>query len=58
MISTPLCYTQPITTVHASEVQPYSADIRWVYQERNDGWYRRLYNFSNGTWIGEWTKVP
>lgn len=58
MISTPLCNTKPITIVHASEVQPLSADIRWVYEKRSDGWYRCLYNFSNGTWIGKWEKVP
>lgn len=58
MISTPLCYTNSITTVHASEVQPLSDDIRWVYHEENGVWYRRLYNFTTRSWIGEWTKVP
>ena len=57
MMSTPLCHIKSVTTVYASEVQPLSDDIRWIFQKRSDGWYRRLYNFTNGTWIGEWEKV-
>ena len=57
MIGTPFCHTEPITTVHASEIQPLSDDIRWIYEDRNGVWYRRLYNFTTRSWIGSWEKV-
>lgn len=39
-------------------ISPLSDDIRWVYYVAEDGKrYKRLYNYSNGDWIGEWIYV-
>lgn len=58
VIGTPFCHIETSTTVQASEVQPLSDDIRWVYVRRVNGiLYRRLYNFTTQTWVGSWQIV-
>lgn len=37
---------------------PQSDIIEWIYDERPDGsLYKRLFNYSTGTWIGKWIKI-
>lgn len=58
MISIPICNSnQSMITVSASEIQPLSDDIRWIYEIRNGVYYRRLYNFTTRSWIGKWERV-
>ena len=58
MISVPICYNnQSAITVSASEIQPLSDDIRWVYKKENGKYYKRLYNYTNQTWIGDWIQT-
>ena len=57
MIGLPFCQKETATTVYASEIQPMSDDIRWVYEIRNGVYYKRLYNFTTRSWIGEWIRV-
>jgi hypothetical protein len=57
MLGTPLCHMTFTTTVHASEIQPLSDDIRWIYQNRNGVYYRRLFNYTTNSWIGNWERV-
>lgn len=58
MVGLPFCQKEAATIVCASEIQPLSDDIRWVYEKRNGVYYRRLYNFTTHSWIGEWERFP
>lgn len=58
MIGMPFFHTTPPVTVYASEIQPLSDDIRWVYKEVNGVYYKRLYNFTTRSWVGSWIRVP
>lgn len=41
----------------AETVSP-QADVKvWVYQERADGWWKRLFNKTKGIWEGDWIYV-
>ena len=40
----------PSVSVSASEIQPLSDEIYWVYKEINGKMYRRLYNFTLHAW--------
>lgn len=40
-----------------SEIMPMKDVISWVAKEENGKLYKRLYNFSTATWIGEWIYV-
>ncbi len=57
IIGTPFCHMETLTTVQASEIQPLSDDIRWIYKEENGRIYRRLYNYTTASWIGSWERV-
>ena len=57
IIGTPFCHMETLTTVQASEIQPLSDDIRWIYKEENGRIYRRLYNYTTASWIGNWERV-
>lgn len=58
MISIPVCNNnRSMVTVSASQIQPLSDDIRWVYEYRNGHFYKRLYNFTTRSWIGEWIRT-
>ncbi len=57
IISTPFCHMETLTTVQASEIQPLSDDIRWIYYQKDGALYRRLYNYSTNSWIGSWERV-
>lgn len=54
-----------VTTPVVSETQsigdvamPYKEIIKYVYKRTSDGKaYKRLYNFSTGTWIGDWIRI-
>lgn len=50
-------YSMPAMTVSASEIQPLSDDIRWVFKTENGKKYKRLYNHTTKTWIGEWILI-
>ena len=58
MIGVPICNNnQSMVTVSASQIQPLSDDIRWIYKKENGHYYRRLYNFTTCSWIGEWIRT-
>ena len=57
------------TSVHANEVPekiatseegiaPHSAMIEWRYKDVNGVLYRRLYNYTEECWVGEWEVCP
>lgn len=56
-------------SVHANEVSPkivsseegfapHSAMIEWRYKDVNGVLYRRLYNYTEQCWVGEWEVCP
>lgn len=40
-----------------AEIMPMSDKIAWVVKKENGKLYKRLYNFSTATWVGEWIYV-
>lgn len=38
----------------SSQVVPFADVIGWRYKSENGKLYRRLYNYSQEKWIGEW----
>lgn len=58
MISMPFCSIQLPETVSASVVQPLSDRIEWRLKKMNGQYYKRLYNYTTGTWIGDWIPIP
>lgn len=38
-------------------VSPQADVKRWIYEKREDGWWKRLYNTSLGIWEGDWIYV-
>lgn len=38
-------------------VSPCSDMIEWRYKEENGKLYRRLYNYTTASWVGEWLYV-
>ncbi|MCI8635456.1 MAG: hypothetical protein HFJ05_07635 [Eubacterium sp.] len=57
MLGTSIYYSMPVMTVSASEIQPLSDDIRWVFKIENGKKYKRLYNYTTQTWVGNWILV-
>lgn len=51
--------TIPTQAASASEltVQPRQDRIEYVYKIEDGKLYKRLYNYSNGDWIGDWIYV-
>lgn len=51
-----LPYAQCVSsdTAYAAEVQPKADEIRWRFKTVDGKVYKRLYNFSTKTWIGDW----
>lgn len=52
----------PVATVvvqarEAATATPYAPVIEWRFKEENGKLYRRLYNYSTASWIGEWEYV-
>lgn len=38
-------------------VSPQADVKRWIYEEREDGLWKRLYNTTRGVWEGDWIYV-
>ena len=57
MLSISTFYAMPVMTVSASDVQPMSDDIRWRFATISGKKYKRLYNYTTQTWIGDWIPV-
>lgn len=38
-------------------VMPMSDAITWIYKVENNKLYRRLFNYSTSSWVGEWQFV-
>ena len=49
----------PVQAAVAQEetIMPMSDAISWIYDVRNNKLYKRLYNHSTGSWIGNWIYV-
>lgn len=49
------------TIVEASSIEntvsPCSDRIEWRFKEENGKLYRRLYNYTTASWVGEWQYV-
>ncbi|MCI5597199.1 MAG: hypothetical protein MR380_10920 [Lachnospiraceae bacterium] len=43
-----------LTVIEKEEIQPKADDIRWRYKTIDGKLYKRLYNYSTKTWIGDW----
>lgn len=50
--------TSPSVYSTLSTVSPLSDIIKWRYKAVNGKLYKRLYNYSKGSWIGDWILVP
>ena len=57
MLSIPTICSIPATTVCASTVQPMSDRIEWRYKFVGDKTYKRLFNYTTNSWIGDWILV-
>lgn len=59
VLSCPIA-TLPVQAAVREEeaVMPMSHDIQWVYTTRDGEVYKRLYNYTTGTWVGDWIHVP
>lgn len=42
------------TEMEEEVATPRSEEIGWVLREINGKWYRRLYNYTTGEYIGDW----
>lgn len=38
-------------------VSPYKDCIQWRFKEENGKLYRRLYNYTTASWVGDWQYV-
>lgn len=38
-------------------IDPFSEKIQWIYKTIDNKTYRRLYDFRNQCWIGDWEAV-
>lgn len=38
-------------------ISPHADVLRWIYEEREDGLWKRLYNTTRGEWVGDWIYV-
>uniref|UniRef100_UPI004056E14D hypothetical protein n=1 Tax=Acetatifactor sp. TaxID=1872090 RepID=UPI004056E14D len=53
----------PATTLIAeaateeSTVAPCADAIQWRYKEENGKLYKRLFNYTTGSWVGDWIYV-
>lgn len=52
----------PVTTLTAEAKAPTTAStladsIEWRYKEEDGKLYRRKYNYTTGSWIGQWEYV-
>lgn len=67
-LSLTVCFLPPAPTAMAAEqsapvtqydssITPRSYNLRWIYKEENGKRYKRLYNASTNTWIGDWIYV-
>ncbi|EOS43198.1 hypothetical protein C809_04093 [Lachnospiraceae bacterium MD335] len=68
VLSLSVCSLVPAVTVSASNqvfsveqyqnpITPRSDIIEWVYKTENGKLYKRLYNSSTASWIGDWIYV-
>ena len=46
------------TVIGAGAITPYSAIIEWRYKVENGRLYRRLYNYTEQCWVGDWILCP
>lgn len=38
-------------------IQPYKDDIQWRWKVENNKLYKRLFNYSTISWVGDWIYV-
>lgn len=48
---------EPQSTGIGTTIEPQQAVKRWIYEERDNKLYKRLFNFSTGQWEGDWIFV-
>lgn len=46
------------TVIGAGAITPYSAIIDWRYKVEDGRLYRRLYNYTEQCWVGDWILCP
>lgn len=47
-------FSSQATASERETIEPRAPIIGWVYKEENGKKYRRLYNFTDEVWIGDW----
>lgn len=55
-------FFSPVATLSAyastpEVITPRKDDIKWRFKEENGKLYRRLFNYTTDSWIGEWEYV-
>lgn len=38
-------------------IEPHAADRQWIYAEKDNKLYKRIFNFSTNHWEGDWIFV-
>lgn len=56
-LSIPAISSIPAITVSAADIQPMSDRIEWIYRIIDGKYYKRLYNYTTASWIGDWIPV-
>lgn len=51
------CAQIPATDNSQSSVTPFADIIDWRYKVENNKMYKRLYNYTQQVWVGEWILV-
>lgn len=60
LLSATPCFTMQVnaaTSTGAETVSPQADVKRWIFEEREDGWWKRLYNATKTCWEGDWIYV-
>ena len=53
----PAATTVAEAAAEETSISPYAHRIAWRYKEENGKLYRRLYNYTTASWVGEWQYV-
>lgn len=53
----PACTMVTEAAAAESTVSPCAADIQWRYKEENGKLYKRLFNYTTNSWVGDWIYV-
>lgn len=49
--------SQITSKTSVNQIQPYSDRIEWRYKYEDGKYYKRLFNYSTASWVGDWILV-